>query len=750
MQPKIKKAITNNINPASLIKRNNLKLTQNTIPDIEWMYAVDEQGEEHEDNSYFYRLYKQLPDDSIFVDVILTYIVLHITTEIRDESTGERKISNMNIYIREEDIPDKVRFIKDVKTALLDEFKTYEAEKIHDAVYASDITDALVPSSTIDRLSTRTVQFFTGARSYNAKNNGIILDRFFKDTDGLIYYKKNENEYERLDINEARTALYVDPKSDFWYKFFEEWKPKIDMWIESILTEVIRYQDDRKVGSKRSLEEELLETTEVPAVFLQTLALKLNVATSGKGKKYVSWVESVRLAVNNSVVKKSTFTPDNIIDALTEALLRNIVINKSVVLDRYTNDEVKPALSYIKQYYPSGKEPAMPDTWKMFLGGSRFTDSVMELARIAFAIHSAIDCGYCGRQSLVLLGEGQDGKGVFLNVIDKALNMNASAQISINTSPKNFNDDDRFGLAPIIGKKFVYFSDCKQVTALFKTDKFKALTGGDDLDIEQKFKAPIRYVPMGVFVAISTNNPIWISGDHGRTRLLPVLFKKNYTSKTFIKRNDLVKRLLQEREEFFQWCEDYLFELNKKAHGRLIHDDNMLICTDEDFVNQVCDEKVEIDEEELFCKAIERITLYGQCAITYNKFQSDNIDSQEMLIRLISECLESSEAETLFNTHVDADNKSAAVVNKLDFISWLYSLQDFNTKIYNISDSKDFKVKATSPILKNALVSICNGEQIGMYKWKFKERYHSKKILNNKVLSNSIIMTKAAEDIDYV
>lgn len=690
MQPKIKKAIQDNLNPASIIKRNNLKLTQNTIPNIQWMYSTDEQGEEYEDNSYFYRLYKRLPDDSVFIDVILTNINLHITTEVTDEK-GEKKIASMNIFIREDDITDKAKFIKDVKIALLDEFKTYEAEKIHDALHASDITDALVPSTNIDRLTTRTVQFFTGAKSYNAKNNNIILNRFFKDTDGLIYYKKSEKEYERLDINEAQTALYVDPKSDFWYKFFEEWKPKIDTWIEAILREVVRYQDDRKCGSKRSLEEELLEATDVPAVFLQTLTLKLNVASRGKGKNYVSWVESVRLAVNNSQTKKSTFTPDNIIDALTEALLRNIIINKSVVLDRYTNDEVKPALSYIKQYYPSGKEPVMPDTWEMFLGGSRFTDSAMELARIAFAVHSAIDCGYCGRQSLVLLGEGQDGKGVFLSVIDKALNMNASSLISINTSPKNFNDDDRFGLAPIIGKKFVYFSDCKQVTALFKTDKFKALTGGDNLDIEQKFKASIRYVPRGVFVAISTNNPIWISGDHGRTRLLPVLFKKNYTSKTFIKRNDLVKRLLQEREEFFQWCEDYLFELNKKAHGRLIHDDNMLICTDEDFVNQVCDENVEIDEEELFCRAIEKITLYGQCAITYNKFQSDNIDSQQMLNRLISECLESDATAALFNTHVDAENSSLAVVNKLDFVTWLYSLQDFSTKIYNISDSKDFK-----------------------------------------------------------
>ena len=83
----------------------------------------------------------------------------------------------------------------------------------------------------------------------------------------------------------------------------------------------------------------------------------------------------------------------------------------------------------------------------------------------------------------LLIGDGANGKSLLMQLIS-AIFTNSSAAVPL----QDFKKD--FGLQPLIGKRVNLLSDLP-IATIEETGQIKALTGGDDMTINRKFKEPI-------------------------------------------------------------------------------------------------------------------------------------------------------------------------------------------------------------------------------------------------------------------
>ncbi len=90
--------------------------------------------------------------------------------------------------------------------------------------------------------------------------------------------------------------------------------------------------------------------------------------------------------------------------------------------------------------------------------------------------------GYPIHKAFMFVGEGSNGKSTLLNLMKMFLGTENTSSI-----PLQCLCEDRFSRAELHGKMLNYFADLKDI-ALTETGEFKALTGGDQISAEMKFK----------------------------------------------------------------------------------------------------------------------------------------------------------------------------------------------------------------------------------------------------------------------
>ncbi|ADZ10372.1 phage/plasmid primase, P4 family [Methanobacterium lacus] len=83
----------------------------------------------------------------------------------------------------------------------------------------------------------------------------------------------------------------------------------------------------------------------------------------------------------------------------------------------------------------------------------------------------------------LLMGKGANGKSLLMQIIS-AIFINSSAAVPL----QDFQKD--FGLQPLIGKRVNLLSDLP-IATIEETGQIKAITGGDDITINRKFKDPL-------------------------------------------------------------------------------------------------------------------------------------------------------------------------------------------------------------------------------------------------------------------
>lgn len=515
---------------------------------------------------------------------------------------------------------------------------------------ASRMLDAIKNDG--DQFRTKVVQLFTQSKFKNKYTKGdddFLFNHLYRDKTNNLYFEIN-GELHALRIKErTETELLgnmLDDEYQFWPAFFEKYGKDIDVWTNEIRKEIESWSS---LESDISIEEAILSTNIVPRTFLEMLRLEIDQRGVITEKQVKWYYNGCRVMLDNG--SHSSWTMSNMIEKFSKSLLVGVNINRVKTIPLFSNDDNELAIKHLPRPVARLQQdiPALPKHWSKFLDDNRFFDPQMDRLKIAHFIDNVINAKYSGRQVLVIGGEGDDGKGVFMNILNEIIGNDYCADVD----PSDFSQEDRFGLAKAFNKKLLVMSDCKKVSTLFGTDKFKKVTGGDKLTLERKNQNPFGYQPIGLCVAMATNHNFYVNGEHGRTRVLPLVFRKNFTRSTQIEKNELVQLLLSEKRDFLQWCVDYKLYYQTNRPG-LFTANSLNLCTDED-IEKLADKDADIFK--LFQTMCEKQQLNGRKFVNWNEKTAEDEENEqeenEVFDLFISDCFELWSEEKQFSENYE-------------------------------------------------------------------------------------------------
>ena len=142
------------------------------------------------------------------------------------------------------------------------------------------------------------------------------------------------------------------------------------------------------------------------------------------------------------------------------------------------------------------------------------------------------------QKALLLLGEGANGKSVYLSALRAFLGRTNAAAESLHRL-----ESDRFAVAQLVGKLANICPDLPS-SSLSGSSMFKAITGGDDITAEYKFKQPFDFQPYSRLVFSANFLPRSNDASHAYfRRWLIVPFTHTFDESEQIPREVLDARL---------------------------------------------------------------------------------------------------------------------------------------------------------------------------------------------------------------
>lgn len=516
---------------------------------------------------------------------------------------------------------------------------------------------------------------------YTKADDEFIFNNLYKDEGNNLYWKLNDKLY-LLNFKTSGERELIgntnDADSQFWPDFFRIYEDKFDEWNKEITTIVQSYDWNE---TNESVEQTLLKNG-IPRIWLECLLMHVRMKgieqTNSQGKKEVVWYNEGATVGLNGANGKQDYSRKNLIDILSKTLMVSVDVNRLKTIPTYSNNRNEVAIKYLDMPTCTNPkdEPQLPPMWDKFLGGERFYNKYMDKMKIATFVTNTLNARYSGRQVLCLGGTGEDGKGVFLHILDMILGTEHTANVPFSA----FTDSDQFGLASVINKKFVYLSDCKLLSKLFSSDKFKQLTGHDKISINRKNMDFFSYVPKGTVFAAVTNNSFYVNDTHGKSRVMPVVFRKNFNNKDIIDKNEMEEKLYAEKDAFLQWCVDYRYWLNAKCNGNLLRGTQLIMCCDKDLKSV---SEGEFDENKLFKTMCETELLNGRPFCNWNDYEETD-DDADAYIPMFEKCFVCTDNE---NDYVSTEEIRKTLEK---FISTHHEYLDcFNTT----KDGEDYYIK---------------------------------------------------------
>lgn len=302
--------------------------------------------------------------------------------------------------------------------------------------------------------------------------------------------------------------------------------------------------------------------------------------------------------------------------------------------------------------------PELPSEFRRFFFGEHGnlcifqSDPKMSLLRLAdFMFRVLIEKTQC-RQCLTLAGVGKDGKSVLIKVLQGVLGL---AEATLDAERL----DDPAATYSIINAPLVVLPEVKRPSEVFKKGFFKALTGGDTLQLRQLYHMAIDWTPEHSRLMMTTNSPVYLSGDAQVSRCLPVAMQKAYDPRTARSESDIIASCLTQKVEFLQWVCDYrtYFQTLRTPNGDatgLFMPDRLMIITDEDFAAVMTGEMSLLDASERERRLLERrameATGSGRFFVSYGEEAGD--DEAEWYELLFNALLEPAEGESVARTEL--------------------------------------------------------------------------------------------------
>ena len=212
----------------------------------------------------------------------------------------------------------------------------------------------------------------------------------------------------------------------------------------------------------------------------------------------------------------------------------------------------------ITNYFAYDYDPATPcPLWEqtldiIFHGEKEVIESFREMFG-SFLLHGE---GFAVDKLFILLGRGANGKSLCTKVIKHVLTAkNCSAQSFAQISSK-------FGLAPIYDRFINISNENEQIVK--DSSIFKALTSGDDMSIEFKYRDPFRAVPYVKLICATNQMPSFCGHSDGMIRRLHIFnFDVRFVDKNkerplapneYPVDRQLLKKLKAERAGILNWA----------------------------------------------------------------------------------------------------------------------------------------------------------------------------------------------------
>lgn len=156
----------------------------------------------------------------------------------------------------------------------------------------------------------------------------------------------------------------------------------------------------------------------------------------------------------------------------------------------------------------------------------------------------------------LLMGDGANGKSLLMQLIS-AIFVNSSAAVPL----QDFQKD--FGLQPLIGKRVNLLSDLP-IATIEETGQIKAITGGDDITINRKFKDPLTTKLKCKIVGAGNRLPKIMDDSYALWRRI-VIIKLEKTFDGDDRDTQLTKKLLDDTEGM-EWFIFNAIQAYKKIH----------------------------------------------------------------------------------------------------------------------------------------------------------------------------------------
>ncbi|MEG0051383.1 MAG: phage/plasmid primase, P4 family [Terrisporobacter sp.] len=140
-------------------------------------------------------------------------------------------------------------------------------------------------------------------------------------------------------------------------------------------------------------------------------------------------------------------------------------------------------------------------------------------------------------------GEGSNGKSVLEALIRAMVGKENTSSVSLEQLRSNFV------IGNIVGKLVNIASENESD---FEAEKLKAITSGDSITIDQKYKEPYQHIPTCKMIFISNSLPNTSDNSYGFYRRL-IIVPFNKTIKSEDRDVNLISKLLGEIEGILQW-----------------------------------------------------------------------------------------------------------------------------------------------------------------------------------------------------
>lgn len=355
-----------------------------------------------------------------------------------------------------------------------------------------------------------------------------------------------------IPLSEGSAARKILDDADFWSAFSTENMERIKEYCRMIIDRCYELRDSILSDDEDmpTIEEELENL--VPHCISRNVSIQIHFRKVGSGRN-AEWVfDHFSLAMN---AQKQALNKTNWCTVLQMDMIKFLDFNEIKTIKQWSMDPDVDAI-YHAPLIPVIRDvqnmPMLPPTFASFFKG-KMTNPLMGLLRIAVFIVSIMDPNNYSRQALVLVGLGKEGKGVFCKFLEHLF---GSACVTMQENA--FDRENRFGMVPAINKRLIILQDIKQPSSVIESPMFKSITGNDTLSIDRKFQNAMEWKVQGTKLVLVTNKRIWLNNMYAVSRVLPVFFMKNYEDSAAESVGELSDKLIIEKEEFLQWCYDYV------------------------------------------------------------------------------------------------------------------------------------------------------------------------------------------------